>query len=204
MNAFFDSGAGSPVFDAGAGDPLGFSGFSSTPLLSVGAGDPAMLYDAPLFWYVGFRAYPPGSSEFSGLRYPDADKVSWVGGHMVFVVGFPFNFDNVPYRVDLLDEFDQPHPLTEPGCYSAVQGQGSEIYPEPDNTTLVFSTPPLPPAVYRIRITDSLNQSVILANTIESILDLDCLETTSIRSGLDPNVYPGAHPDKDYDFPPDS
>lgn len=203
MNPFYDSGAGSPTFDSGAGDPISYTGFAPGPQLSLGAGDPSMLYHSLLLWTAGWKPWRPGSPMLSQLRYPDDDKVSWMGGHMVAVATLPFALVNAPYRVDLLDSNNQPHPLDEPGCYSAVEGGGSEIYPEPDATTLIFSTPPLPPGLFTIRITDSLNQTVTLEDALEVVLDLDCFETDSIRSGLDPKVYPGAHPDKDFDVAPE-
>lgn len=201
MSSFYASGAGNPEFDAGAGDPLGYTDFPGEVPLALGAGDPLLLDDAPLYWFPHIHIWAPGSAQFSDLRYfntnDDIHQITWEGGHLLSILSFGFQFTDGPYRIDFYDGAAY-HPLLEPGCYSAVEGGGSEIYPEPDGSTLVFASPPLLIGEYQVRITDRLNQSVLMPNLIQVYMDLDCIETESLQASLDPKVYPGAFPDKEY------
>ncbi len=207
--------------DLGAGEPSSYSGFVGV-LLARGAGDPMTLDDVgdsiivipgdgdppePPDGYVPplpDGSIPPsqGPSHTTNLRVPDNGLLTWEGGYVLALMALVGDkvqpFTKPPYRVDFIDVLGQAHPILESGCYSTVQGQGSDIYPEPDGVTLICASPPLAQGVYRIRLTNSMGDEKLLPGDILVILDLDSFEIDTMGSGIPNTVYPGAHPDKDY------
>ncbi len=210
--------------DVGAGDPASYDDFAGSPLLSRGAGDPITLDDVgdsliitvtPPIWGdhwgkdqddpkpPGIITPGKGQSRTPFLRVPDADLYTWEGGFLIYLLmpggkGSPLPFTNPPYRVDMVDVLGQVHPILEPGCYSAVQGQRSYCYPEPDQRTLVFTLPPLPQGVYKIKLTNAMLVTKLLGSSVRIIMDLDLLEVDAVRHGMPNTVFPGAYPNKRY------
>ena len=207
MSTFYDSGAGSPTSwvdgpsspaaDPGAGEPLGYDDFPGEPdVLALGAGDP---------WIFGDLVIVPDPGEGEGVspskRWSLANLkrwLSWEGGYVMKVGTASELPEGSSYRVDMVDITGQTHPVLESGCYSTVQGQGTTIYPEPDRKTLIFGTPPLQQGVYKIKITNNLNQTNTLADDYLVVMSPDSFEVNSIRAGMPWKVYSGAHPDKEY------
>lgn len=207
MSDFHDSAAGSPTAwsnksffpsaDSGAGDSTAYADFSSDPVpLALGAGDPFIFSAGP---FIPWKPIPwfPGGTRFSIDNSFD-NWVSWEGGYLLGLVSVDGPLQNFPYRVDFVDIAGQPHPILEPGTYSATQGNGSEVWPEPDGVTIIFSTPPLPIGTYSLKVTNQLEESFTIPDFVKVMMTPDSLEVESIRGGLDAKVYPGAFPDKEY------
>ena len=163
----------------------------------LGAGDPYLPGEGTQFWLPPVEIVVLPGAPTSELRTSGSHWVSWEGGTLLAVVSSSV-LDKGPYRIDMVDAADQQHPLLEPGCYSAVQGSGTEISPEPDQYTLVFSTPPLPVGMYFIRVTDSEDTVVDTGVEVVVVMTPDSPEVDTVRRGLSPKVYPGAYPDQEY------
>lgn len=209
MSGFNFSGAGDPTeFDGfddplfislGAGAPTTFEGFELEDVpLALGAGDPTSLSDVTFTLTFGYGGvWAPQSGQWSPLRTPDPTWLSEEGGTLINLFSNGVDLDNVPFRVDFIDALGQPHPILEPGCYAARQGFGSDVYPEPDERTLVCGSPPLPIGVYDIRVTTPTGGIAVIPDAARVVHQPGCIELDTMRdNGLSADVYPGAWPDQ--------
>lgn len=204
MSSFHYSGAGSPTsdeeftgfIDAGAGAPTSHTGFATAPL-ALGAGDPYMLSDITFLLDLSYGGvWGPDSSEWTPTRQPDPTWLSQEGGTLVQLNSMGQPLPAGPYRIDFEDAAGQLHPILEPGAYSSIQDQGSEVYPENAGLRLVCVMPPLPLGEYSIIVTDAVGETTRLYRCVLAVPMPDSAEVESFRSGIPYTVYPGAHPDR--------
>jgi hypothetical protein len=207
MSSFHHSGAGDPSsFDgfagpydsSGAGAPSDYDGFAPFPLpLALGAGDPISLADAVFTMSFAFGGvWSPQSPNYTTTRLPDPSWLSQEGGYLLTVYSSGMPLGEVAYRVDFVDAAGQVHPILEPGCYSAVQDGGNDVYAEPDGQHLVFTMPPLPLGVYSLKISSPIGGENLVPDAVLVVPEPTTPEMESARLGIPYTVYSGAWPDE--------
>jgi len=186
-----------PYAGSGAGAPLTFPDFPNDYMPALGAGDPFSTSDVTFLFSLNFGGYWSfNSPEYSPLRTPDPEWFSQEGGQTIELLSAGQELTKGPYRVDFIDAAGQVHPILEPGCYSGVQDQGSDVYPEPSNLRLVCGIPPLPLGEYLIRVTDRLSISTVSPDTVLAVPVPDSMQVDGVRSGLPNTVFVHAYPDR--------
>lgn len=165
---FLDTG-----LTAGAGDVL--------HPLSMGAGD---YLD---FAQQGFHVVSVEQNILVGANV-DGNWVGNEGGYVLQLFSPAEAFEHGPYRVKLLDRFNQAWPITEAGCHSTEVGKGALCTPRFRNSILQFSTPRAPRGVFRVRVWDARGLEFTLPLTVRLVLPGQSRAVRSVRT-LPNTVY---------------
>lgn len=182
----WDEGFGSPgVEGPGFGSPFAFEGTSAT----VGLAEVSDI-------------------EVVAISRTLAEAMGEEGGYLVEVRATSSAF--VPatgYRVDVVDGDGVLHPELEPGCYSAIPGNGSSCVAIANGYIILFALPAdLDTGTYAVRITHPSGWVLELPDTITIWRVPWALEIDAIRSRLPPEVYSarGGYPELPIDEIPES
>lgn len=174
-----DSGFGSP-FDGGIPD----EGFGSPGLGDAGFGSP-FAYD---LGSVHLYAATAGVTVVA-LGRTSGRAIGEEGGYLLDAVATSDLFVvKGPYRVDFISEAGLTLPDTLPGLYSAVPGRGRGCEAV-DSRRLRFSSHPVPPGTYAVRITHPGGYEIYPAVGIEVWRMPWSSQVEAIIAGMASEVY---------------